>query len=150
MLKTAQNRSKIAKNRQKSPKIALWPLPNAIWSDTVPIYCQSFCQYLEVRNSILQYQYLAWRESIFIRILSTAQVHIFRATEPLNIAKGVTNRVELLQAEVDQNVLVCFVFKTKFPKRPFFRDEGTPNSFFLSLATLVYACTAWGGSLVMP
>ena len=49
---------------------------------------------------------------------------------------------ELLQAEVDQNVLVCFVFKTKLPKWPFFRDEDTHNSFFLSLATLVYGMAA--------
>ena len=50
--------------------------------------------------------------------------------------------VGMVHAWVRHTVLKCDVFKTLFPKTAFFRDEGTPNSFFLSLATLVYACTA--------
>ena len=48
----------------------------------------------------------------------------------------------MVHAWVRHTVLKCDVFKTLFPKMAFFRDECTPNSFFLSLATLVYACTA--------
>ena len=48
----------------------------------------------------------------------------------------------MVHAWVRHTVLKCDVFKTLFPKTAFFRDEDTHNSFFLSLATLVYGMAA--------
>ena len=86
-----------------------------------------------------------------VPVTQAVSLRAVSVTKRLKItAKDTITLFELLHAWVRHSVLKCNVFKTKVPKWPFFGDECTHNSFFLSLATLVYGMAAWRGSLVMP
>ena len=65
---------------------------------------------------------------------------LLRKIRVMGVSLSVTNRLKIrVGASLGgtQSVLVCFVFKTKFPKRPFCAMRERLTLFFLSLATLV-------------